>query len=333
MSGPFAPTPTPAPAGAEGGDDGRRERQVAQRVFAAEFNESKLKIKEAGQYSPAFVVTPFGAKVNRIFLVGALTRVEQSEQVAGSYRAQVVDPTGTFSVWAGQFEPEAAAQLANLQAPCIVAVVGKGALREADGGTTYVNVRPEQIRILEKGDRDAWVLETGKHSLARLDAMREALQMEAPSQKALEDLGYGADVAEGVVKALEHYGKQDLAKQVTVVRHAVESLLPGRQTMELLNAAPVFSAPPTPAATHMAPQAQKAAAPAAKPAPAGANPHEELILALAASKDDGKGAPWEDIVTEAAKKNVTEAQVEECLNSLMDKGLVYEPVLGRIKRT
>jgi DNA replicative helicase MCM subunit Mcm2 (Cdc46/Mcm family) len=63
------------------------------------------------------------------------------------------------------------------------------------------------------------------------------------------------------------------------------------------------------------------------------NPHQELILALAEKLDDGKGAPWEDIVAEASKKGVKEAEVEECLNDLMDKGQIYEPVLGRLKRT
>ncbi|HVL47014.1 MAG TPA: hypothetical protein VM889_00485, partial [Candidatus Thermoplasmatota archaeon] len=60
---------------------------------------------------------------------------------------------------------------------------------------------------------------------------------------------------------------------------------------------------------------------------------EDQVHALTESLDDGKGAPWEDIVAEAAKRKVTEAEVEEALNSLMDKGLIYEPVLGRLKRT
>ena len=58
-----------------------------------------------------------------------------------------------------------------------------------------------------------------------------------------------------------------------------------------------------------------------------------MILALVEKLDDSKGAPWEDIVAEAAKKNVREDAVEETLNALMDDGLVFEPVLGRIKKT
>ena len=63
-------------AGAEADADGRRERQVAQRVFAAEFNAASHQVKEEGTYGPSFVVSPFGAKVNRLFAVGVLTSVE-----------------------------------------------------------------------------------------------------------------------------------------------------------------------------------------------------------------------------------------------------------------
>ena len=324
----------------EADGEGRRERQVAQRVFAAEFNEAKLKLRDAGQYSPTFVVSPFGAKVNRLFLVGVLSRVEQSDQVAGSYRAQVVDPTGTFYLWAGQFEPEAATQISLLQTPCVVAVVGKAALRDTDAGATFVNVRPETIRVVEKADRDAWILDAAQHSMARLDALREAQKMEAPTAKALEDLGYARDVSEGVVKAIEHYGKADLAKYATLLRDALESLLPG--AAERMGAVPDFApamAPAgKPAVVHAtsavpmhaaAPVAPKPVAPA-KPAD---NPHEALVLTLCEKLDDGKGAPWEDIVGEASKKGVKETEVEECLNALMDKGQIYEPVLGRLKKT
>ncbi|HWG91390.1 MAG TPA: glycerol dehydrogenase, partial [Candidatus Thermoplasmatota archaeon] len=60
---------------------------------------------------------------------------------------------------------------------------------------------------------------------------------------------------------------------------------------------------------------------------------EDTIFELTKTLDDGKGAPWEEIVAQAGKKKISEEQVEEALNSLMDKGLIYEPVLGRLKRT
>lgn len=339
-----------APEGMDG--EGRPQREVAQRVFAAEFNEASFSFKESGDRSPTFVVSKQGAKINRLFAVGILTSVEAVGQTGDRWRAQVVDPTGTFNVYTGQYEPEATAQLMDIRPPAVVAVVGKSRTYQPETGVTYVSVRPESIRVVEKADRDAWTLDVVKHGLMRLDAMREAQKLETPTPKALEDLGYPKDLAEGVCKAIEHYGKPDLARYATLLRDALESLLPG--AAERMGAEPAFApaaaayappaaknAPPAPAAkgpapaaaTHAAPASATKAAPPAAAKKADENPHEDLILSLAEKLDDGKGAPWEDIVAEAAKKGVREEAVEECLNGLMDKGQIYEPVLGRLKRT
>lgn len=321
----------PFPATADGEE--RPQREVAQRVFASELNDAKHSYKEAGDRSPRYAISPTGAKVNRMFAVGVLTRVESAGNTPGNYRATLVDPTGSFTLWAGQFEPEAASELGNIHPPAIVAVVGKAAAREFEG-TTFVNVRPETVRVVEKKDRDAWVLETARHSMLRLDALREAQKLETPTAAKLEELGFPKDVAEGVTKAIEHYGKADLARYAQTIRDALETLLPGGA--DKVSAEPSFApaaasyTPPAPAARAPAPAMGAAAAkPAAKPE----NPHKEAILALVEKHDDGKGAPWEDIVSEAAKKSIKEEAVEECLNALMDDGVIYEPVLGRLKKT
>src|SRR5581483_9512302 len=271
--------------------DGRAKREVAQRVFAAEFNAAAHSFKESGDRSPTFVVSPFGAKVNRLFAVGVLTSTESVGASGDRYRAQVVDPTGVFNVYAGQYEPEATAQLTEIRPPAVVAIVGKSRTYQPESGVTYVSVRPESIHAVAKADRDAWILDTARHSMQRLDALREAQKMETPTPNALE------------------------------------SLLPGGA--EKMGAVPEFA----PAAASM--PAPKAAAPKAPAAPpkAAASANEDVVMALCEKLDDGKGAPWEDVVAEAARKGIGEAEVEECLNALMDKGQVYEPVLGRLKRT
>lgn len=328
MAAPFA-------QGQEGQED-RARREVAQRVFAAEFNEAKHTYKEAGDRSPSFVVSPFGAKVNRLLAVGVLTSVEAAGQTSGNYKAQIVDPTGTFYLWAGQFEPDAAAQLADIHPPAIVAVVGKSRARETDTGATYVSIRPETIRVVEKKERDAWVLEAARMSMLRLDALREAQKLEQPTAEKLVEMGFPKDIAEGVVRAIEHYGKADVGRYAALIRDALETLLPGGA--EKVSAEPGFASaaatytPPTPAANVQRP-AGVTPQPQAKPAAAKESPHKDLILGFVVKLDDGKGAPWEDIVAEAAKKNVREEQVEETLNALMDDGLIYEPVLGRLKKT
>ena len=45
------------------------------------------------------------------------------------------------------------------------------------------------------------------------------------------------------------------------------------------------------------------------------------------------GAAWDLIVEKCKKNNLDENMIEEALTSLMDKGFIFEPVLGTIKTT
>ena len=56
----------------------RPQRETAYRVFAAEFDDTTLSYAESDEErAPNYVVTPTGARVNRLFVVGVLTEVEQ----------------------------------------------------------------------------------------------------------------------------------------------------------------------------------------------------------------------------------------------------------------
>ena len=84
-------------------------REIAHRIFAAELKESNLQAKEGqDQYSPQYLITPTGAKANRVFIVGTLTEKEDIGTDSEFWRGRIVDPTGAFFVSAGQYQPEAA---------------------------------------------------------------------------------------------------------------------------------------------------------------------------------------------------------------------------------
>ncbi|MHB8604608.1 MAG: hypothetical protein ACYDCK_05080, partial [Thermoplasmatota archaeon] len=332
----------PAAAGDDASGEGRVAREVAQRVFAAEFQAANLELKDGGERSPAFVITPLGARVNRLFVVGVLTSNEHIGATGEMRRAQIIDPTGTFNVYAGQYQPEAAAALAEIVPPAIVAVVGKARTYSPEPGVTYTSVRPEIVKVVDIADRDAWVLETARATIERLEAIAEAAKLTTPTAASVEGLGYAKDVADGLARALAHYGKPDLEKSARMVRDALEYLAPGNaerakeptfaaaSALVAPVAAPVVAAPvrpPAPASTSVAPPVV-----ASPPADAARAAREDTVLALVVKLDDGKGAPWEDLVSEASKSKIGESEVEEALNALMDRGLVYEPVLGRIKK-
>ena len=65
----------------------------------------------------------------------------------------------------------------------------------------------------------------------------------------------------------------------------------------------------------------------------GARDPEEIILELVGKLDfDGKGAKYEDIVENAKNENLDRAQIDEIINSLLEKGLIYEPSVNFFKK-
>ena len=49
--------------------------------------------------APSYVVTPLGAKVNRLFVIGVLTDIENVSENGELLRAHVSDPTGVFTLY------------------------------------------------------------------------------------------------------------------------------------------------------------------------------------------------------------------------------------------
>ncbi|WP_435196551.1 RPA family protein [Natronomonas sp. EA1] len=149
-------------------------REVARRVFAAEFNDAGYTFKESDdERAPVYSLLPTGERANRVFLVGTLTEKEDVGDDSEYWRARIVDPTGTFFVYAGQYQPEATSMLRELEPPAYVAVVGKPRTFERDDGSVNVSVRPESITVVDEDTRDRWVVETAQRTLDRIEAFDE----------------------------------------------------------------------------------------------------------------------------------------------------------------
>jgi len=150
--------------------EGAFEREPARRVFAAELRECRYQFKDGeDEKSPTFVLLPTGERCNRIFLVGTLTEKQRQGDQNIFYRGRVVDPSGTFFVMAGSYQPEAMQQLAKIETPAFVAVVGKPNLYQTPDGAFLVSVRVESITVVDKDTRDIWVLDTASRTLDRID--------------------------------------------------------------------------------------------------------------------------------------------------------------------
>jgi len=296
-------------------------REVAWRVFAGEYNSSRLEIKGEGERAPSYVVSPLGAMINRVFIVGVLTdRENLGTEEEPLWRARVSDPTGTFYVSSGQYQPEATAALSKIDPPAFVAVVGKTRTYSPEEGTMYVSVRPEKVTVVDARMRDHWVLETCKSTLKRIDAIGAATEMEAPNLEELVRLGYPRALADGVVRSLSHYTDRDLGRYRGMVVDSLKFLLPEYQG-EAEGEMPERLAE---SAEEIEDDEKEAKAEEDK---------EEKVLATITTLDrSGKGASWDEVVDEVKKAGIDKTELEEITNSLMDKGMIYEPVLGKMKR-
>ncbi len=147
-------------------------REVAHRLFAAELKESNLQVKEGqDQFSPAFLITPTGAKCNRVFVVGTLTEKEDIGTDSEFWRGRIVDPTGAFFVTAGQYQPEAAQMLAKTAPPEFVAVIGKPTTFTTKEGSVLTSIRAESMHIVDAATRDRWIVETADLTMKRLEKL------------------------------------------------------------------------------------------------------------------------------------------------------------------
>ncbi len=291
------------------------QRQPAVRIFAGEYNDSQIEVRDEGQYSPNFVVSPLGAMVNRLFLVGVLLEVSEVGNPEEPFTiGRVSDPSGSaFRISAGSKKPEMAEAMKKLKTPSFVAVVGKSDLYNPEPGVYRLSVDPEVIHPVEDKDRLHWILETAKSTKERIEAVIEAKKMAEPSEKEMKSLGFSDALSRGAVEAVENYSTIDTAKYAGIVMNALSFILPEyRSELPVQEETPVEQKAPT--------------------SDGGADGERTIMKIITElAEDNEEGASWEDIVDEAKKRGLEEMDVEEAYVALRDKGLIMEPSIGMLK--
>ena len=205
------------------------EREIAWRIFAHEFNMSNLFVSEGDERAPNYIITPTGVKCNRLFIIGVVTEVENIGKDNNLWRARIADPTGVFSVYAGQYQPEAAIFLSELHVPAYVALVGKARKYEPEDGAVYLSVRPEEINASDEKQRDRWVLETVERTLERINIIEEALKSGLSGSELQEFLSKKVTniaLLNGVMLAIKHYKNLDktIIDLKKTLAHAVDTV-------------------------------------------------------------------------------------------------------------
>lgn len=200
-------------------------REVARRIFAEELKSSNYSFRDGEdqhQYAPQYLLTPTGAKCNRVFIVGTLTEKDDIGGDTEYWRGRVVDPTGSILIYAGQYQPEAAQILANIEAPAYVAVVGKPNLYQTEDGNIIISLRAESIQQVDKATRDQWIMDTARRTSERLQVLKSVKPV---------SVSIGFDTADKVSslpdqdaqRAMEHY-HTDIEHYKQMVIRALSSL-------------------------------------------------------------------------------------------------------------
>ena len=140
--------------------------EAAARVFAGELERATTGIQHGGQDC---LLTPSGACVHLVYLVGAFTALSGDARTAVT--ARVADPTGVFLVRATGREPEMLAVLAAVTPPAFLAVLGY-----TEWGRNGSTVRPLSVVPVDRATRDRWVVRTADLSAARLESVLACLR-------------------------------------------------------------------------------------------------------------------------------------------------------------
>ncbi len=280
-------------------------REPAWRVFASEFNSAKHYIKATEPKMPSYVITPLGAKISRLFIVGVLTEVRVVSDDA--VKARVVDHTGAFYLFAGKFRPNVRQVLESVNVPQFVAVVGKSNVYQPNDDTMYLSVVPERLKVVNEILRDYWVFDTARKLKIRIEAMQEALKMDEPTVRKLVDLGFSEKISDGVITAIKYYGRVDVERYSEMLKDALKHLLPEYQEMGYEMPSLDEEEDEEEIDVEL----------------------EQKVLDAISELDDGDGASYEELLQ---KLGMNSGDIDPILDTLKDRGEIYEPKIGKLKR-
>ena len=296
-------------------------RETAWRVFSSELNTASYEIKAEAEKMPSYQLSRLGAMINRVLIAGVLTEKENvGSPEEPLWRGRIQDvASGTVYINIGRYQPEAAAAMVDIEPPCLVAVVGKVKSYTTEDQRTYVSVRPERIIPSDENTQREWLLDTARSTWKRLVDMKTAMGTIDKSVAGLTKEGFSELSAKGISLALEQYGMPDSAMFLKSIQAALRTLLPDKN----VDLGLPEDLSENPEEIDLEPQSSGD----------DSEDKEEIVLELLTELDtEGKGAPRDDLERRAEQEGISSMELEEITNTLMDKGVIYEPNLRYLKR-
>jgi hypothetical protein len=302
-------------------------REAAWRVTARELESSLEEEKGEGERSATYLLSPFGARMNRVLLAGTLSPAESigRDEAQTFWRARLTDPTGAVAVTAGSFQPRAMAQLRSATAPRPAIVVGKTHLFRGRDEVAYVSVRAEAVRSVAEAEERAVLAEIVRQTLDRLDLLvRIANGPDLSEDRARSD---------GVPRAWFRAAQGSLARYPNVDRAAFRRELSSAVRRVAGESGPSRATLPTP------PTVTVTRAPPPRPPPpppsAAERAEESLFLdqldEVAEVSADGY-ADLKEVLSRLSSHGLSSERSEVILGRLEEEGVVEEPIVGKVRR-
>jgi RPA family protein len=312
----------------------------AWRIFAYEFNKSTLQLKEEDGSCPAYVISPTGAKINRLFVVGVLTEVENVRANEDLWRARVADQTGSFTVYAGKYQSEAASFFANADVPQFVSVLGRARLYTRED-TSYASIWSNEIGNTTETVRNNWVMTTAERTLDRLEALKIA-QGAGLEGDALRTLlltsNVNALLADGIIRARPSYkGSDVMAELAPIIASAIDTVAepdgfkPASEENQVARSTVTESSTVQVNENADGQTDEVTKAQEASPTTDALARNKERVLLIMTELDSGSGVPYDRLIETLETQGLEEEDVEEAVQELMDAGKCYEPKLGILK--
>jgi hypothetical protein len=245
-------------------------------------------------------ITPTGAGVYRALISGVLMEMDDiGSEGSPLIRLRLADPTGGISFTIGRFNPGLIEIVKGLEVPSFVTVVGKVTRFISKRGNSIVTINPEIIVPATKEDKDSWNLLAVRDTLSRLWRLegRGPLPLKGSNTIRPQEPRGGEEVVEATMKMVK-----DTLLTLDRSRFLKE--------MEMLKDRP--AAPVDGSGGDL-------------------EQYEDQVVNLINGLDSGDGARWDELVDAVEQKRLSREIIEEVISNLLDKGLLYEPVLGYLK--
>jgi uncharacterized protein len=306
-------------------------RELAWRILASELLASSAEERGTGEKSPSYVISPLGARMNRVLLTGTITtEVSGTGSAAGFVQARLTDPTGTVPVSTGSYQPQGQADLTKISRPTRVFVVGKAASFRGTGPDSRVTIRAEAVHPVSENEYWALAVEAAVQTLERLELVHRLRSAEPPSDAQLVRAGISPHWIKGARASIDRYPSLDPLPYYDVLRAVLRAVRtsPGVENAPEVER-PVGSSPEVVRVVHA-----RSPAPAATP-PVGVRALEgrilEILDQLADESPDGY-ADMDELAERAARHGIEGERMEELLNYLSENGTVEEPLVGKFRR-